>query len=447
MINKNFFYSALLLVALLVAASDANAQKREMARAKVLSHNEGFYKEVFMDGGIRLSSRRSLPATKLLGIELEFFASAKTKNLTQTDTLIQNKIFCGSEEDSNGWLLYPDGAPRYRMMYVNGGLAARHALAMGKEAAKNIQKYVANGGGYIGTCAGSFIGSKGSINLKRREPVRYVGTYWNLWPGYSGGTKLTKSRTALILPKKCPLLKYYDFGGDNKVDSVFHNNGNYAYQSEDYPLPKGTEPIALYRYENTKKVKIDGKIGIWAYKANQQSGRVILCGSHPEGVKKGERLELMAGMVLYAMDGNPTPSVKGELKAGEVREMNKRTEDNNPAYTRIGDKQYHHFKLNVPRKCKKVVVTLGGYEGENNFDLSLFAKQKALAFNSNTTLKQTTKGCDKQLVIEKPKAGKWFVSVCCETTVESQTGKYGTEYIGDLSVLNGVPYKIAVSYE
>ena len=198
-----------------------------------------------------------------------------------------------------------------------------------------------------------------------------------------------------------------------------------------------------------KKLKtFNGKTSVWSYKDNGQSGRVVLCGSHPESVTEGERMEFMSAMVLHAMEGNPSPKVKGVLKAGEVREMNKRTEDNDPAFTRIGDRQYHHFELNIPRKCKRAIISLEGYEGEDRFDLSLLAKRGELAFHDNTTLKSVARRCKKSLTIENPKAGKWFVSVFCETTVTSLIrNKYGTYYSGRVAVLNGVPYKISVKYE
>ena len=212
-------------------------------------------------------------------------------------------------------------------------------------------------------------------------------------------------------------------------------------------MPKGTEYLAYYKFKNTERVQIDGRVAVWAYKPTDQSGRVVMCGSHPEGVSEGERLEFMSAMLLYAMDGNPQPRLKGKLKAGEVREMNKRTEDNDPAFTRIGDRQYHHFELNIPRKCKRAIITLEGYKGEERFDLSLLAKRGELAFHDNTTLKSVARRCKKSLTIDKPKAGKWFVSVFCETTVLALNNKYGTHYSGRVAVLNSVPYKISVKYE
>ena len=397
-----------------------------------------------MDGGIRLTSRRSLPAEKFLGVNMEFFAS--TKNNDDKDSIRQHKIFCGSEEDTNGWLLYPDGAPRYRMIYVNGGKAASHARSMGPEAKERINEFVDNGGSYLGTCAGAYIASRGTLNRKTGDLMR-SDIYWAVWPGVVSGTRLTKSFTGMDLGKKSPLLRYYDFGGDKFVDSVRHNGGCYAYTANGMEYPDGTECLARYRFNNTKRVQIDGEMAVWSRKANDKSGRVILCGSHPESVGRGERLEFMSAIVLYAMEGNPLPQPKGLLIDGEVREMNKRTEDKDPAYTRIGDRQYHHFELEVPRKCKRAVISLDGYDGSRNFSLSLCAKRGEMAFHENTLFKSVAVGCRKQLVLERPKSGKWYVSVFCETTVNEAVGRYGTYYYGRTEVLNGVPYKISVKYE
>ncbi len=440
---KRTLLISILLIAL-VATASAETKRHAKARAEVLSRNQGYYKEVFMDGGIALTSRYSLSAARYLGVEMEYFASAAKDKMTQKDTLIQTNIFCGSKNDTNGWLLYPDGAPRFRMIYVNGGKSGSHGRSLGEEGRQRIRDYVANGGSYLGTCAGAYMASAGSI---RKTGVRNANSYLKLWPGYALPTRLLKSRPTLIITKKSPLLQYFDFGKDRKVEEVYHNGGCSAYQGKSAKLPEGTVPMARYRFDNTEKVQIDGKISVWGYKANEQSGRVVMCGSHPESVGEGERVKFMSAMMLYAMDGNPTPQVKGLLREGEVREMNKRTEDNDPAYTRIGDRQYHHFEIDVPRKCKKATIKLEGYKGEKRYDLSLCAKRGELAFHNNTLLKSVLRGFNKSLTIEKPKAGKWYVSVLCETTVSSSTGKYGTYYRGRIGVLNGVPYKISVEYE
>ncbi len=423
---------------------NAIAHNRERARAEVLERGKGYYKDVFMDGGIALTSRHHLPATRFVGLTMDYFASASKKKLSQQDTLLQSNIFCGYEKDVNGWLLYPDGAPRFRAIYVNGGKSAAHARSLTEQGRENLRKYIAAGGSYVGTCAGAYLATEGSF---RNDKVWYEDVYLGLWPGYAHPTRLNKSYTTMTIERRSPLLRYYDFGGDRMVDSVRHNGGCYAQGSASGKLPKGTEVLARYKFNNTKRVKIDGEASVWAYKAGENSGRVVMCGSHPEGIAQGERLEFMSAMILYAMEGNPIPQLKGELKANEVREMNKCTEDNEPDFTRIGDRQYHHFVIDVPKRCRRAVIALEGYKSKVRFDLTLCAKRGEFAFHDNTLTKVVSRGCKKQLVIDAPKAGRWYVSVFCETTVVATTNKYGTRYSGKVSVLNGVPYKISVKYE
>ena len=440
----------ILIVASLVALMgitpvNATSRSKEKSRQEVLSRGRGYYKDVFMDSGIALTSRHFLPATRYLGLSIDYFASARTDKMTQTDTLLQRDIFCGNADDTNGWLLYPDGAPRFRVIYVNGGKSGAHARSLTERGRALLQEYIANGGSYVGTCAGAYMATSGSRRLN--GSIRNGDVYLGLWPGYAKPTQLRKSRPTLEIARKSPLLRYFGFGGDRTVAEVYHNGGCSAYGYADGTMPKGTEVLVYYRFGDTESVKIDGRIGVWAYKPKEQCGRVIMCGSHPESVGEGERLEFMSSMLLYAMDGNPQPQIKGELKAGQVREMNKRTEDAAPAYTRIGDKQYHHFVIDVPRGCKRAVVSLDGYEEASKYDLTLCAKRGDFAFHDNTLHKSVSRGCKKTLVLEQPKAGKWYVSVFCETTVTALRGKYGTRYSGRVGVLNGVPYKISVKYE
>ena len=436
--NRLLLVVCALLLSFVVHPAGASERKRDKARQQVLDRGRGYYKEIFMDSGIALTSRTYLPSARYLGLDVEYFASASSKKLTEKDTLLQSNIFCGSEEDTNGWLLYPDGAPRFRMIYVNGGSALKHARSLGELGRKRVREFVAAGGSYFGTCAGAYLGARGGKNNKG---YRNVDKYFGLWSGYGHSTGLKKQSTTLNLERGCPLLRYFDFGKDNAVDDVRHNGGCYACE-----LPEGTEPLARYKFNNTEKVKIDCELCIWAYKPAQSVGRTVLCGSHPESIAEGERLKLTAAMLLYAMDGNPEPRIKGVLENGIVREMNKRTEDNDPDYTRIGDLQYHHFAVDVPKGCKSLKITLDGYEEAKKFDLTLLAKRGELAFHDNTTDKVVSHGCKKSLTINKPKPGRWYISVRCETTVTTATNKYGTYYRSYRSVLNGVPYKVAVSY-
>ena len=408
----------------------------------------GYYKDVFMDSGIHLEGRRDLPAARFLDLSMETFVAASyyPNELTIRDTVAQNELMCGSPLDKNGILLYPDGEPRFRMIYVNGGLATRHGNSLTPEGRDNIRKFIENGGSYVGSCAGMFMASNGVYN-KGKEYVPNK-SYLSIWPGTTAESWLDNSYTTVKFPEDSPLLKYYDFGGDLKIDSLRHSNGGYAYYGEGGFIPEGTEPLVRYVYDT---VSVDAKtramhdqVCAWAYKKNEESGRVVITGSHPEIPGVGERLELMAALMQYAMDGNGAVAVKGDLVPGEVRQMNRSTEDNDPLFTKIGDRQYHHFTVEIPEGTREAFIVLQGYEGVGKFDLSLAACNDGPAFHDKTSIKNVSLGCNKTLVLKNPNAGKWYVSVFCETTVTSGTGEKGVVYSGRTDVLNGVPYKIKV---
>ena len=432
----------LLLVGALVLVTSAFSCTQEK------KNNCGYYKDVFMDSGIHMVDREDLPAVRFLGLSMETFKAAPyyPSELTITDTIIQTELMCGNTLDENGILLYPDGEPRFRMIYMNGGLATKHGNSLTPKGRENIRTFIENGGSYVGSCAGMFLASNGLYEEdKEYTPNK---SYLSIWPGTTHNTGLIDSYTSVKFPKDSPLLKYYDFGGDLMIDSLRHNNGGYAYYGEGGIIPEGTEPLLRFVYDtvsvDAKTRHIHDQLCAWAYKKNEESGRVVITGSHPEGVAVGERLELMAAMMQYAMDGNGIEKIKGELIPGELREMNKSTADSDPLYTKIGDLQYHHFKVNVPANAKKLIISLKGYDNKEDFDLSLCAKEGEFAFHHNTDIKNVSLGCNKDLVIDAPKAGDWYISVRCENTVETRNGQYGTEYVTGKEVLNGVPYKIKV---
>jgi len=116
-----------------------------------LAQTEGFYKDLFMDGGVSLTSRISLPAATALGYSMEYLATGD--GARQADVMIQNAL------DDNGYLLYPDGSPRFRCIYTNGGGATNHGNSLGEVGRSRIRDFYYNGGSYSGSCAGAFIAS------------------------------------------------------------------------------------------------------------------------------------------------------------------------------------------------------------------------------------------------------------------------------------------------
>lgn len=408
------------------------------------SNTKGYYKDLFMDSGIMLTSRTYLPASRVLGLEMESFISAvnsDTDKLTQRDTILQNDLLCGSAIDENGILLYPDGEPRFRMIYLNGGKAVNHGRTLGEKGRENIRQFIRNGGSYVGSCAGAFIASKYTFSddsLKLR-----TDSYMGIWPGCVRGTGLEKSWTDMTIEKNSPLLKYYDFGGDFQVDSVRHNGG--CYGDTEHLWPEGGEILARFATAGRELPRdIDRQPSIWALKQGKTAGRVISCGSHPEEVTSGERLDLMCSMILYALEGNGDPTVKMTLAPGDSCRMVRRTSDNDPMHTRIGDRQYHHFILDIPAGRDSVTVTVKSLLGWRDFDLCLSMDKEDFAFLDSADMKNVAPGVDKAITIQTPKAGKYYVAVYCATTVDTEDTRYGTSYTGRTDVLNGVPYILKV---
>ncbi len=423
-------------IALLVAmvlAEPAYCQKKE----------RGFYKDIWMDGGVRLTSKKDLPVSRYLGLEMENLLSAATKDLSARDTLAQSKVVVGSEMDENGYLLYPDGAPRFRMLYFNGGLATQHGRSLGENGRERIREFIKNGGSYLGSCAGAFI--TGIYCDTVEQEIRK--DYLHIWPGYGITTGMTDTYTGMFVPEDSPLLKYHDFGGDLYIDSVYHNGGCYA-AIENGALPEKTEILTLYDADTMKlKQPAHRRIASWAYKADETSGRVVAVGSHPESAAYGERLDYMASMVKYAIDGNRAPQVKAELEKAVSRQMICSYSAGKPEFARIGDKQYHHFTIDVPEGVETLTVRLESIPGMKDFDLYALANSGDFAWLDCAQYRNIKLGVDKTLFVNKPKAGKLFISVFCATTVDTKQTFWGTEYCGRTDVLNGVPYIITVDYK
>ena len=114
-------YITIAFAVLFAVASNALYSQQSESRT-------GYYKDVFMDSGIRLSAKKYLPSAINSGFSIEAFIHSK--KVTLRDTMLQVECFGGTDEDLNGILLYPDGEPRFRVLFVNGGGAASHGRSL-----------------------------------------------------------------------------------------------------------------------------------------------------------------------------------------------------------------------------------------------------------------------------------------------------------------------------
>jgi hypothetical protein len=123
--------------------------------------------------------------------------------------------------------------------------------------------------------------------------------------------------------------------------------------------------------------------------------------------------------------------------------MDKASGDNDPAHTKIGDKQYHHFTVSLPEGAKELTVAL---TGDSGYDLNLYVAKDTFAFASQASQSDTATGTTKTIAVASPGPGTWYIGVECATTVTATKGSSGYTYSGNLAVLNGVKYSIKASW-
>jgi len=394
---------------------------------------EGYYKDVVMDGGTYLTSRERLPACDSFNISLDFFMAERYPT-SDADSIYQIKMFVGSDVDYNGFLLYPDGKPRYKVFYSCGGASNYHGRCLGAAGRNAVRTFQRNGGSYQGSCAGAYLASIGSGG----PSGELTSTYYGIWPGHTTASGLgTQTPTGMFIEPGSALLKYFDFGGDMYVDSVRHHGGCYTID-----IIPGTEILARYDYPPKN---MHQKAAIWAWKDSKHSGRVLCCGSHPEEVDGGERMELMGAMLMYSMDGRGIAEIKKVLAKDEEFVADKESTANDPLHAKIGDGQCHHFAVGIPATAKNVRFRL---EYQGNYDIRLLAKKGTFAFESVADYKDVSEANAKELVLETAEAGTWFVCVDNESRPQAQTDEHGNcLYTGYTELLNGIPYKVSVTWE
>ena len=199
---------------------------------------EGFYKDAFMDGGTGLTQRTKLYAAESLGLSYEYLA--------REDSATLQYIMVANPDDANGYLLYPDGAPRFRLIYTNGGDAGVHGTAMGDSGRKRIRDFYSHGGAYSGSCAGAYLASLSNQD-SGTSPF-----FYHLWPGRTKDTRIQNAYVGNFIPHDSPLLQYDSFGGDFYIDSLYVYNGPLA--NESIGWPPSTE--VLLRYDRSEERRV-----------------------------------------------------------------------------------------------------------------------------------------------------------------------------------------------
>lgn len=420
--------------------------------------NTAYYKDIFLDGGCELNpgikengvvinGRLPYALKKAEITDAEYFLSTVDDvgdGYKESDRTLQNSIFSGSADDLNGALLYPDGEPRFRMFYSFGGHSGPHGTTLGTNGRENVNTFYANGGSFVGSCAGAYLAGKYANGR--------LSSYYNIWKG--GNMKATGvGNSSIEIEIMSDIFQeYYGPKYSAIVTNVRHNGGGYM---DVNMAPEGTEILGRFlnqKGKNSSSAGFYGQPGIWAYKESPESGRLVVTGSHPEDAPSGDILNMTASMFRYAWDGSGIAKVKGILKNGETRYMTRKTTDNKPQMTAIGDLQCHHFVVYLPKGAKSLTLKL---EGRGDYDLELYLKKDGFAFPENEPDYSAKEAGNSQTIttgaLDK---GLWYVTVRCASTVTAtdtiidkanRLGHYFV-YSGNTGVLNGVPYEIVASW-
>jgi glutamine amidotransferase-like uncharacterized protein len=351
----------------------------------------GLKADIFVDGGAELSKVSLEKSATLAGLTREVFF---TRSGATTRATIG-----GNSNDLNGALLFPDGQPRFGTIYVNGG-SGTHASAMGAAGRQAIETFHASGGSYTGSCAGEFIAAF-------RIPALYGGYVGN--PGRKGTQTVTFDET------DHPLVQYLVGwnGGSNVVTGIPHYWG--PRNSESYRHPDGTEFLGTIT-----RGLYTGTDFLIEYQKSAESGGTILSPSHPEYNRNASNTALMAAILKRADDlSKVEPDIKGTLTTDQSVVMSDPTQ-------RIGDGQYHRYRVEVPEGTSVLYVGLTGLTG----NADLFVQHNGVAHSDSYLAKSEVVGtADDLVVIQNPEPGTYEISV-----------------LGAHAILNGAAYTLSVDW-
>ncbi len=397
---------------------------------------EGFYKDLFIDSGPSILSMAGRSHANHLGWHWEEFSSFDNDQTRARFT----KIMAGTEDDTNGILLFPDGKPRFRMMmiaaadgaemgasWIGGG--GRHIKALeqsgfdqNQNGITRIQQFVRAGGGYAGFCAGFLMTDDlGLVNGSGQHHINY--------PLESFTATLTSSHFGMDLPYTLQL------------------GGGYYHDADLIP---GLTLAGKFKLKSGNHYEYYPALWTYEHPDFPDSGHLVLSGGHPEQSPATNSNAFMAKLLTYAVAGNHEPELKTTLENGSSWGVYEETGSPDLAHIKIGDGQYHHYRFDVPAadEGKTLRITLTQDERDvPSSDLHLFLNQGQYAFNAEgyNLVKDLSPGFEKVMILENVTEGAWYLSVK-GATYPDPFEQNATEYTANRHVLNGVGYTLIVEW-
>jgi len=360
----------------------------------------GFAADMFVNGGVHLGGYALARETAFLGWTSE--------TLLTNSAALTRETLGGNTNDINGALLYPDGQPRFPIMYVNGGQSYKHGPAIGEAGRQAVYDFVTAGGSYSGSCAGAF-----SIQRERfRSPL------YGIWDGTLRDSGGNGSQTvSFVGDAEHPIAEFLAEHGVTSltVSGILHAGGpRFTTPNQ----PEGTNFVGVVTSASRRIRNTIGTPFVLEYQKTPQHGMIAVIPSHPEHSSKPEQVVLMAAVLQHAANhAKKVPDLKGELQFGQSVSMV-------APHEKLGDKQYHRWTVNVPEGTPTLTITLSGMS--DNADL--FVQHSGYAHEHSYLAASTLSGtATDAVVIPNPAPGVYEVSIR-----------------GTHSVLNGAAYTLTI---
>ncbi|CAM2010439.1 PPC domain-containing protein [Acanthopleuribacter pedis] len=409
-----------LLMCALAASSWAFAQ------TSPYPFGEGYFKEKLVNRGPGIGSSDTRLHAEYLGWRFDVVSGGNDEEDRRT---FYGHI-AGRLEDHNGLLLYPDGSPRYRIMTV-GGASSENGVFIGGVQGTILQEYyhpikphlsgnhaivkfVDGGSGYAGFCAG--------MQLMDDFGIEPIGLVDYLYPQDPGPVDSTFTGD------------YHSDYGD--IPYVLQAGGTWVHQPERIA---GLEEIATIIVPWGRHSRTLGATWFYENPNNLDEGRLLLSGVHPEMKRDQNAVAIVAEMLEATIAGNQGPVLKKELANGQPHEAYEDSFWPQWDEIKVGDGQYHHYKVTVPSGQRFLRIDLGTTDP---FDLHLFLHNGDFAFLGYNTREVVGSGGSKSLVIDNPPAGEWFIGVKGASYPDAN-------YIrndGGIEVLNGIGYSLTATW-
>ena len=195
-----------------------------------------------------------------------------------------------------------DGAlTNYQVVVFAGGSGSKEAEAIGEAGRSNVVQFVANGGGYVGICAGAYLCTAGYPWSLKILNVKTVSPKWQRGHATLKLELTDKGREILGTTA-------------TNLDVLYHNGPVVAAAGLD-TLPT-FEPLAYYRTEvASNNTPVGVMVNSPAMLAGEfKKGRVIFVSPHPEQTKGLE--ELVPHAIFWAAR---SPAIKATALTKELK--------------------------------------------------------------------------------------------------------------------------------